>query len=75
MPDKKTRGPYKQYIYPALVEWLARNNRTVQWLAYQCGYTHQNLGNFIRGKSRGSKHIFDAILHVTGMKYEEAFAK
>lgn len=70
-----TYSNYSNYIYPNIVDYIKRNGISITYLSKKCGISIQAMRLFLIGKSNGSKKNIDKILEVTGMKYEEAFAK
>lgn len=72
---RSNKKKYESYIYPNIVKFLRENNVSAKHLAELCDITNSGINHFLSGKSGGSKTTIDKILAVTGMTYEEAFAK
>ena len=72
----KIRAWYKHsIIYPNIDKWVKNNNLSLTKFAELCGINVVTLRNFIVKGYDGRKRTIDAVLNVTGMTYEEAFAK
>lgn len=71
------RAPRQPNIcYPALRRYVAEQyGGSVGRFAQECGISASTLYTVLRGKSKPSKQVLDAILSATGLSYEEAFWK
>lgn len=70
---------YKTYsVYPAIDSWLKYNRITITTFTQMLGYAanannQNNVSKRLMGKVNLQKDFIDAVLKVTGLKYEEAF--
>lgn len=71
---------FERMAYPAIARWMRENGKTVCGLARECGIVEASMRSYLGiRKERQSretipKFVIDAILRVTGMRYEHAFA-
>ena len=65
---------YKGGRFPNIDRWMQANGiTTVKELARRADVPRSTMRSALRGKHDPIKSTIDAILHVTGMTYEEAF--
>ena len=62
-------------VYPNLERWMKENRFTQKMVADVVGMTACNFNRICRGKQDIAKRYIDKILELTGMTYEECFAK
>lgn len=65
----------KPGAYPNLERWMKENGFTQKMVADVIGMTACNFNRTCRGKQDIAKRNIDKILELTGMTYEECFAK
>ncbi len=69
---KKEKVGVRQIQYPAIKEWVQNNCYSVADFEERCGCCLR--AGLMKGKNM-RKFTIDAILRVTGLTYEQAFAK
>lgn len=62
-------------IYPNFTSWLREKNLSYHKFAEMTGVSGQHISHVMTGKGNPSKNWIDRVLEVTGMTYEECFAK
>lgn len=62
-------------VYPNLERWMRENRFTQAMMGNELGVTAGNFNHICRGKQDIPKRYIDKILELTGMTYEECFAK
>lgn len=65
---------YRGFIYPNITKYLRDSDKTVALFSEEIGVSVSGLRSNLTGKRTLCKSTIDAILRVTGMTYEEAFA-
>ena len=68
----------KNVVFPGIAAWLARNNVTVNGLAIRMGYKQGACAPVyydLNGTHEPTLGMINKILAVTGMTFEEAFAR
>jgi hypothetical protein len=73
-PDKKRRAKHGG-AYPNIHAWKLRNGVNNDDLAAMSGISHATVSKYLRGDDCATKNFIDFILELTGMTYEECFAK
>ena len=80
MLSPRRQAMFDKMAYPAIARWMSENGKTVCGLARECGIVEASMRSYLGiRKERQSretipKFVIDAILRVTGMRYEHAFA-
>lgn len=62
-------------VYPNLERWMKENRFTQKMVGDVIGVSAGNVSHICRGKQDISKRYIDKLLELTGMTYEECFAK
>lgn len=65
---------FESCVYPNLVNWLHENRYSCASFSNLCRLNFATISRALKGEN-ASKKTIDAILNVTGMTYEVAFAK
>ena len=71
----KRKGRTLGSFYPNLREWMDEHGYSSATLAARIGYSQSNMAKLMRDGGNPQKNVIDSILELTGMKYEECFAK
>lgn len=71
----KPKVPKKPSVYPNLERWMEETMFTQRKLAEKLGCHYTWVSMVMHGKGNLRKDDIDIILEVTGMTYEECFAK
>lgn len=66
---------YAHCVYPAIAQWMHDNRFSYKRLANEIGVAPATLYGGLSGARHVAKYTIDGVLAVTGMTYEEAFAK
>lgn len=67
------RAMCETYIYPNISKWMRENRIDAGKFSSMLHVSRMTVSNNFRGKTMPTKKTIDAVLEVTGMKYEEAF--
>jgi len=72
---EKLRTPRKPSVYPNLARWMKETKTTHGMMAEKLGCHQTWVSAWMRGKGDPKKRDIDLVLELTGMTYEECFAK
>lgn len=65
----------ERVIFPSVKMWMRNNEITYKDIAEKAGYRSNVIVKALTGFQPPNKYIIDAILQMSGMTYEEAFAE
>lgn len=69
-----SKGRKKKWVYQNLLNWANENKKTIKEMVKDVGITLSYMSSILLGKMNPTKRIIDAILAMTGLPYEVAFA-
>jgi transposase-like protein len=71
----KRQGRPLGSFYPNLREWMDEHGYSSNTFAARLGCSQSNMAKLMRDGGNPQKNVIDSILELTGMTYEECFAK
>ena len=75
MHNKHGRPMENEPIYPVLYNWIIENYGSIHKFTKTIGVSDRGFRTFLYGSGGCHKFTIDKILELTGMTYEECFAK